>query len=182
MFHRRATVAVVGARFPAFLLVLLAITGSLVASGCAGNKPTDYSSESGAIRPGADTAHRSASSFAVRAASIAEQQVGVPYRYGGANTGGFDCSGLVYFAYANAGKQVARTTGGLWGSLLPIQKSSLQAGDVLFFDIDGKMSHVGMYLGDGKFVHAPSTGKKVSIADLESSFYRRALIRGGRAK
>jgi cell wall-associated NlpC family hydrolase len=56
----------------------------------------------------------------------------------------------------------------------------LQVGDILFFKIDGKMSHVGMYLGDRHFVHAPSTGKRVTVASLDSAFYQQAFIRGGR--
>jgi cell wall-associated NlpC family hydrolase len=65
--------------------------------------------------------------------------------------------------------------------LQPVPANKLQTGDVLFFDIDGKMSHVGLYLGQGRFVHAPSTGRHVVAAELDSGFYRRALIRGGRA-
>lgn len=56
----------------------------------------------------------------------------------------------------------------------------MRVGDLLFFKIAGKMSHVGMYLGKGRFVHAPSTGRVVSVASLESDYYRRALIRAGR--
>ena len=182
MSYRRATIPVAAARFPAVLVVLIAITASLGMGGCAGNKAVTVSTGPDAVNVRTGAENRNGSSSALRAASIAQQQVGVPYRYGGANTEGFDCSGLVYFAYSNAGTQVARTTAGLWGTLQPVQKSKLQAGDVLFFDIDGKMSHVGMYLGQGKFVHAPSTGRKVVIADLYSDFYRRALIRGGRAE
>lgn len=182
MFYRRATIPATAVRVPAVLVALIAITASLGMSGCAGNKAVTDSTGTDAVNVMTSAANRNGSSSAQRAASIAEQQVGVPYRYGGANTEGFDCSGLVYFAYSNAGTQVARTTAGLWGTLQPVQKSKLQAGDILFFDIDGKMSHVGMYLGQGKFVHAPSTGRKVVIADLRSDFYRRALIRGGRAE
>ncbi len=61
---------------------------------------------------------------------------------------------------------------------MPVSSSDMQAGDVLFFSIEGKMSHVGLYLGDGRFVHAPSTGKTVSVESLSSAFYRDALIRG----
>ena len=117
---------------------------------------------------------------AVTAAEIALDQVGIPYRYGGASRSGFDCSGLVHYAYASAGRRVPRTTGELWRSTQPLAERELQAGDVLFFRIEGKMSHVGLYLGDGQFVHAPSTGKRVSLATLDAEFYREAFIRGGR--
>ncbi len=58
----------------------------------------------------------------------------------------------------------------------------MRAGDLLFFRISGKMSHVGMYLGNGRFVHAPSSGKVVSIERLGSDYYREAFIRAGRPR
>ncbi len=117
---------------------------------------------------------------AERAAVVAVQQLGVPYRYGGSTRAGFDCSGLVHYAYSQAGVRTPRTTGALWRELRPVSDRQLQVGDVLFFDIAGKVSHVGLYLGDGRFVHAPSSGKEVTIASLSSEYYRRALVRGGR--
>jgi len=115
-----------------------------------------------------------------RAASVALGQVGVPYRYGGSSPSGFDCSGLVHYAYAAAGKNVPRTTTGQWAELASVANRDLRTGDLLFFNIAGKMSHVGVYLGDGRFVHAPSTGRTVSIESLESDYYRKAFIRAGR--
>lgn len=115
-----------------------------------------------------------------RAAGIAAAQVGVPYRYGGSSPTGFDCSGLVYFSYGEIGRPVPRTTSGLWQSAAPVEKSQLQPGDIVFFRIDGKMSHVGMYLDDGQFVHAPASGRQVSVESLYSDFYRQAFIREGR--
>jgi cell wall-associated NlpC family hydrolase len=115
-----------------------------------------------------------------RAAGIAAAQIGVPYRYGGSSPTGFDCSGLVYFSYRQIGKSVPRTTSGLWQNSAPVDGSQLRAGDILFFRIEGKVSHVGMYLDDGQFVHAPASGRHVSIESLHSDFYRQAFIRGGR--
>lgn len=115
-----------------------------------------------------------------QAAAIALQQIGTPYRYGGSNQAGFDCSGLVYFAYGKVGVRTPRTTSALWRELMPIDASGLEVGDVLFFDIAGKVSHVGLYVGRGRFVHAPSSGRSVSIASLAEPFYREAFIRGGR--
>ncbi len=117
-----------------------------------------------------------------RAAGVAVDQVGAPYRYGGNTPGGFDCSGLVQYSYAIAGKQVPRTTGQLWNATYPVARSELQIGDLLFFNVDGKMSHVGMYVGEQRFVHAPSSGRRVSMASLDAPFYRKALVRGGRPK
>lgn len=116
------------------------------------------------------------------AAAIALRQVGVPYRYGGQNPSGFDCSGLVHYAYHNAGKSVPRTTGQLWDSAVSVRESEMRAGDLLFFSINGKMQHVGLYVGNGRFVHAPSSGKVVSVQSLSSDYYRRALLRAGRPR
>lgn len=115
-----------------------------------------------------------------RAVQIALTQVGVPYRYGGSTSSGFDCSGLVYFAYGRAGKSVPRTTGQLWSATTPVQPGQIRVGDLLFFSIEGKMSHVGMYIGDRKFVHAPSSGRTVTVANLNSPFYSAAFLRAGR--
>ncbi len=117
-----------------------------------------------------------------RAASVALQQIGVPYRYGGSSPRGFDCSGLVQYAYTHAGVAVPRTTSDLWSTMAPVGRQNLRVGDVLFFNIEGKMSHVGLYVGNDRFVHAPSSGRVVSLEDLESSFYRQALIRAGRPR
>lgn len=171
MFYRRATNT---GHIPGLAI----LAACLAMSGCAGSNSVARSG-TGQSRSAADV--RSTHPDAKRAASIASQQVGIAYRYGGADNNGFDCSGLVYYAYSNAGIRLARTTGGLWDSLQPVTRDQLQVGDVLFFKIDGEISHVGMYLGRGRFVHAPSTGRKVAFADLDSDFYRRTLVRGGRA-
>jgi cell wall-associated NlpC family hydrolase len=117
-----------------------------------------------------------------KAAVIALEQVGVPYRYGGNTPSGFDCSGLIHYAYGEVGKQVPRTTGRLWDSVDTIDRDKLRAGDILFFRIDGKMSHVGMYVGGGRFVHAPSSGNFVSVEALSSEYYAKAFLRAGRLR
>lgn len=115
-----------------------------------------------------------------RAATVALRQVGVPYRYGGSSTSGFDCSGLVQFSYARAGKNVARTTRQLWSTTTPVRRADLRVGDLLFFSFEGKMSHVGLYIGEQRFVHAPSSGRKVSVASLTSPPYAKAFVRAAR--
>ena len=163
------------ARNPGFLVSMTATV--LLLGACSAQSPQNPPRSSEAARA---PASRPADSLRERAAAIAMQQVGAPYRYGGVSTAGFDCSGLVHYSYSRAGKHVPRTTAGLWQTTLPVTSRELQAGDVLFFRIEGKMSHVGMYLGDGQFVHAPSSGREVSIENLDSDFYSRAFIRGGR--
>ena len=116
----------------------------------------------------------------VEAARIAYAQVGIPYRYGGASPAGFDCSGLVHYAYDRAGKAVPRTTSALERATRRVDERSLLPGDILFFNVSGKLGHVGIYLDDGRFVHAPQTGRTVSVESLDSPFYRRAFARAGR--
>lgn len=154
----------------------IAVVAALSLAGCAGSAGVG-------TKPGeVSTATQVPASTAARAAAIALQQVGAAYRYGGASPAGFDCSGLVHYAFRVAGKKVPRTTGQLWDSATAVAYTDLQVGDLLFFRFDGKMSHVGMYVGDERFVHAPSSGKRVSVDSLDAEFYRRALIRGGRVR
>lgn len=117
-----------------------------------------------------------APSVADRAAGQAAKMVGKPYRYGGATPAGFDCSGLVLFSYQQAGLKLPRETEQQRKSSQPIRVSSLRRGDLLFFDQDGKKnSHVGIYLGDGTFVHAPSSGKRVRTDRLDSPYWKKHL-------
>ncbi len=116
------------------------------------------------------------------AAGVALRQVGVPYRYGGASISGFDCSGLVQYSYRAAGKSLPRTTAQLWSATRTVDRKDIRKGDLLFFSIEGKMSHVGMYLGGERFVHAPSSGRTVTVAKLNSPFYAKAFLRAGRPK
>jgi cell wall-associated NlpC family hydrolase len=114
-------------------------------------------------------------------ASIAASLVGTPYRYGGSSPRGFDCSGLVYYSYSKAGIRVPRTTQAQMHNAHQIPLKQLQPGDLLFFKLDRKpVSHVGIYAGNGQFIHAPSRGKKVSFALMNDPYWRPRLIAAGR--
>ena len=115
--------------------------------------------------------------LASRAADHAVAMVGTPYRYGGVSpSSGFDCSGLVQYSYQRAGLALPRQTDDQLRRGRHVSTSQLLRGDLLFFDQDGKRaSHVGVYLGGGKFVHAPSTGKRVRVDSLDSAYWRRYL-------
>ncbi len=114
-------------------------------------------------------------------ASIAASLVGAPYRYGGSSPRGFDCSGLVYYSYRKAGIRVPRTTQAQMRNARQIPLKQLQPGDLLFFKLDRKpVSHVGIYAGNGQFIHAPSRGKKVSFALMNDPYWRTRLIAAGR--
>lgn len=157
------------------IAVFAAILVSCLA-GCAGSAVTETKPAEVSV------AKQAPASLPERAAAIAVQQVGAAYRYGGASPAGFDCSGLVQYSFRQAGMKVPRTTGQLWNSAGTVAVDDLRVGDLLFFRFDGKMSHVGIYVGDEQFVHAPSSGKTVSIDSLDAELYRRALIRGGRLR
>lgn len=157
-----------------FCNAALAAVAALCLVGCAGRAAVE-------TKPGAvSVPQRAAASVGERAAAVALQQVGSAYRYGGASPGGFDCSGLVQYAYRVAGRSVPRTTGQLWHATGPVIGTDLRVGDLLFFRFDGKMSHVGIYVGGQRFVHAPSSGKTVSVDSLATDLYGRAFIRAGR--
>lgn len=152
----------------------LTITMLGLASGCSSTPRSADSTTTPSV--GAST-HNAVGEIA---AAVALDQVGSPYRYGGSSPSGFDCSGLVQYSYSRAGKHVPRTTGQLWSSTAAVHRNELRIGDVLFFRIEGKMSHVGLYLGERRFVHAPSSGRAVTVASLDSPFYRTAFLRAGR--
>lgn len=144
-------------------------------AGCAGSPSAPVATPA---PPPAAPGREPAQTPGERAAVAAVRQVGTPYRYGGTGPDGFDCSGLVQYAWRKAGRSLPRTTATQWRSLRPVRQ--LRTGDVLFFRIDGKPSHVGLYLGDRRFVHAPATGREVTVASLDAPFYRQAFIRAGR--
>jgi cell wall-associated NlpC family hydrolase len=112
-----------------------------------------------------------------RAADLADTMVGTPYRFGGASPStGFDCSGLVHFSFMRAGLGVPRSTEEQRRASRAIGLSELQRGDLLFFyENRVKDAHVGIYLGGGRFVHAPSSGKSVRRDSLDSPYWRRNL-------
>jgi cell wall-associated NlpC family hydrolase len=110
-------------------------------------------------------------SYAVRHAL---EVVGTPYVWGGNAPGGFDCSGLVQYSYSLAGLELPRVTIKQRSASRAVARKQARPGDLLFFHIDGKRnSHIGIYIGDGQFVHAPRTGKFVSIARLDNPYWKR---------
>lgn len=117
--------------------------------------------------PGADdTADdaRKASAAGRKAVAYALQQLGKPYRWGAQGPGAFDCSGLTSRAWAHAGKPIPRTSQGQWRKLPRVALDDLRPGDLVVYRRDA--SHVALYLGDGKVVHAPRPGRTVEIAPL----------------
>ncbi len=109
--------------------------------------------------------------------TFAKSQLGVPYRYGGIDSNGFDCSGFVYFVHKEGlNRKSPRTSRDQSKYGDKINKNKLQKGDLVFFDTSSKghVNHSGIYIGDGKFIHS-SSGKRrgVIISPLDSGFYQR---------
>lgn len=111
--------------------------------------------------------------------------VGTPYRWGG-NTpdSGFDCSGLIGYVYRDAaGIALPRSTREMIGIRAPdIDKGALQSGDLVFFATNGgtQVSHAGIYVGEGRFVHAPSTGGTVRLDYLSNSYWQKTYLNAKR--
>ncbi len=115
-------------------------------------------------------------------ADTARGMVGAPYRYGGSTPRGFDCSGLVVYSYAQAGAPgLPHSARALERRAQPVGISKLRLGDLLFFRLDGKKTtHVGIYVGDRSFVHAPSSGKKVERVSFDHIYWGPRLKYAGR--
>lgn len=103
--------------------------------------------------------------------------VGTPYRYGGADRGGIDCSGLVYRIFLDLGYALPRTAAEQSRYGKPVSWRELLAGDLVFFRTSGsKPSHVGVYIANGQFVHAPGSGDRVKVSRLDSSYFRKRFV------
>ena len=151
------------------------LTAAAAAYGCggAGNVQPQYSGRGAHELRALDIERQ----YVVR---TAQSMIGKPYRYGGNSPSrGFDCSGLVEYSHRVAGISVPRTSTQQHRRARLVALSDLQPGDLLFFRIQGKTGHVGIYLGDGRFVHAPSSGKAVTITTLDNSYWKPRLIGAG---
>ena len=104
---------------------------------------------------------------------IAMRYLGVQYVWGGASPSGFDCSGLVMYAYAQMGVSLPHSTYAMWNVGSPVARDQLEPGDLVFFD---GLNHVGIYIGGNQFVHAPHTGDVVKISSLGESWYASTYV------
>jgi cell wall-associated NlpC family hydrolase len=104
---------------------------------------------------------------------IAMQYLGTPYVWGGASPGGFDCSGFAMYVYAQVGVSLPHNAAMQYGMGTPVARSQLAPGDLVFFN---GLSHVGMYIGGGRFVHAPHTGDVVKISSLSEYWYAATYV------
>jgi len=108
----------------------------------------------------------------------ANRFIGIPYVWGGETTAGFDCSGLTMTVYRLNGLQLPRSAREQFGVGKPVKRDDLKPGDLVFFATTGKgrVSHVGIYNGDGSFIHAPRSGKRIRNASLSNKYFRDRYI------
>jgi cell wall-associated NlpC family hydrolase len=128
------------------------------------------------VATGAQTIPGRGEEVALRALSM----IGTPYRYGGNGPENFDCSGLVQYIYRGVGIEVPRTAAEQYKASQSVSVDRLRPGDLLFFRIGGRISHVAIYAGEGRFVHAPQTGRTVELRPIDDPYYGPRLVRGGR--
>lgn len=112
-----------------------------------------------------------AASFRLRAVQVAAQQNGKPYRYGSTGPSSFDCSGLVKYAFARAGKSLPRTSGEMFRATQRVAPSQKKPGDLIFMSSNGRIGHVAVYAGNGMMWDAPTAGRNVSKRRIYSAKY-----------
>lgn len=106
----------------------------------------------------------------------AKKYIGKKYTYGGKSAKGFDCSGFVMYVFKENGIMIPRMSKNQFKKGKKINKSKALKADLIFFRIKGnRISHVGIYLGNKKFIHSPSSGKKVSISSIENPYWKKKI-------
>ncbi|MCU0306441.1 MAG: NlpC/P60 family protein [Thermoleophilia bacterium] len=112
--------------------------------------------------------------LAPQAVRLAMSFSGTPYVWGGSRPGGFDCSGLTYYVYGQLGIRLPRVAEDQARVGIPVPREQLRPGDLVFFaDSSGYIGHMGMFIGNGKMLHAPQTGDVVRVADITTGSYAR---------
>jgi hypothetical protein len=118
---------------------------------------------------------REESAMQLKLAKLISQEMGKPYQWGGAGPNSYDCSGLVYYVYGKLGITMPRVSRDQAKVGTYVSKDKLIYGDLVFFARDGKnVNHVGIYVGNGLFVHAPESGDVVKKTTLLSGYYERS--------
>jgi cell wall-associated NlpC family hydrolase len=114
-------------------------------------------------------------------ASAAVALIGTPYAFGGADEGGFDCSGLALYAHERVGLAIPRTAAAQQRAARPVPLAQLRPGDLLFFRLGSRgIDHVGIYAGDRRFIHAPHRGLAVTAVALDDPYFAHHLVNAGR--
>jgi cell wall-associated NlpC family hydrolase len=153
------------------------LAGAALLAGCASAPPQPAETHPAPVA----ALHEPVLTIGGAVAELAADMVGARYRLGGADPAeGFDSSGLAFYAYSQAGYRIPRTSEDQFRAAHKIALADADVGDLVFFQDQAKLSHVGIYLGNGLFVHAPESGERVSIARLDAPYYQEQLIAVGR--
>ncbi len=156
------------------LLIIPCLLATLVGCASAPDQPAVTYPVTGSAAASADSDMPTHNEVIFRAFSL----IGTPYRYGGSSPDtGFDCSGLINYVYREAaGVSLPRTTAGLNALKNQAPSKALVPGDLVLFAVSGnRIDHAGIYVGEGRFLHAPSSGGKVRIDELQASYWQRSF-------
>ncbi|MGZ5095430.1 MAG: C40 family peptidase [Burkholderiales bacterium] len=152
--------------------IIIVAVGVVLLAGC-GSAPYRNAIERRPVVIG-DRADGDFSSRSREIALHALSQIGTRYRYGGSTPDeGFDCSGLVQYVYSRAGIVLPRTTEALSALGMPVTPNELEPGDLVFFDtLRRPFSHVGIYIGDQRFIHAPTSRGVVQLVNMKDRYWQ----------
>jgi cell wall-associated NlpC family hydrolase len=160
---------------------MVGVAAAITLAACASAPPSDRPAAAPITVARAAAGEPSVLNLGGAVAELATDMVGARYRLGGTDpVQGFDSSGLAFYAYDQAGYPIPRTSEDQFRAAHKIALADATAGDLFFFQDQAKLSHVGIYLGDGLFVHAPETGRQVSVARIDTPYYQEHLIAVGR--
>lgn len=135
------------------------------------------------VRPESYAVNQSNNDLRQQLVSTADSFIGIPYKWGGESAkGGFDCSGLTMAIYKLNGLKLPRNSRSQFKAGKSIKKEELQKGDLVFFATNGgkRITHVGIYTGNNNFIHAPQTGKRITTASLDNSYFKIRYMGGRR--
>ncbi len=122
-------------------------------------------------------------SFGKKAVSLAKTKLGCAYVYGATGPNSFDCSGLTQWVYSKCGVSIPRTSSSQYSSSIKVSRDNLKKGNLVFFNTGGNgVSHVGLYIGNGKFIHAANSRTGVITSSLSEKYYASRYVGAGRFK
>jgi cell wall-associated NlpC family hydrolase len=152
-------------RFRAVALLLLIACLFVALNGCGITRSAPHGKSGEELAP----------ARASQVAATVRKQIGARYRYGGSTPRGFDCSGLIWWGYKQHGVNVPRLAADQAGAGRGVPVAAARAGDILVFKTPAGL-HTGLYAGNGAFIHAPSSGKRVREESLKSAYWRPRLM------